>query len=120
VQWGNFSEIGGAAVMRAQLKRLLKAAERPNITVQVLPFSAGEHYALGASLTLHTLPKGNRVAYIEGARRGQIYEAADKVRNCALVYDDLRARALPPNMSLDMIKSVMEGIYRDPRYPSKN
>ncbi|WP_181799246.1 DUF5753 domain-containing protein [Kitasatospora acidiphila] len=110
-------EVGGPQVMRAQLARILRAAERPNITVQVLPFNAGEHYAMGASLTLHTLANGNRVAYIEGSRRGQIYDDPAQVRHCTEVYDDLRAKALPPIMSLDMIRSVLEGIYRDPRLP---
>jgi hypothetical protein len=108
-------EVGGPRVMRAQLARILKAAARPNITVQVLPFNAGAHYAMGASLTLHTLPNSKRIAYVEGSRRGQIFDDPAQVKHCTEVYDDLRAKALPPIMSIDMIRSVLEGIYRDPR-----
>ena len=36
----------GASVMRAQIDKLIEAAARPNITVQVLPFAAGLHPAM--------------------------------------------------------------------------
>ncbi|OEV04271.1 helix-turn-helix domain-containing protein [Streptomyces oceani] len=35
--------VGGPDVMRAQLDRLAEAARAPNITLQILPFSAGPH-----------------------------------------------------------------------------
>jgi hypothetical protein len=34
-------EVGGADVMRDQLKHLVKLGRRPNVTIQVVPFSAG-------------------------------------------------------------------------------
>src|ERR1017187_93373 len=36
----------GPEVMRAQIDKLIEAASRPNITVQVLPFTAGLHPAM--------------------------------------------------------------------------
>ncbi|MEV5705644.1 helix-turn-helix transcriptional regulator [Actinoallomurus sp. NPDC052274] len=44
--------VGGPDVMRAQLEHLLKLMERPNITVQVMPFSAGAHAAVASSFTV--------------------------------------------------------------------
>ncbi|MGW2228354.1 helix-turn-helix domain-containing protein [Streptomyces formicae] len=35
--------VGGRGVMRAQLERLAELAERPGITIQILPFSIGAH-----------------------------------------------------------------------------
>ncbi len=35
--------VGSAAVMAAQLQHLLKRAEQPHVTLQVLPFSSGAH-----------------------------------------------------------------------------
>lgn len=35
--------VGGPGVMRAQIDRLLEAANLPNVTIQVAPFSAGPH-----------------------------------------------------------------------------
>ncbi|MDI9832186.1 helix-turn-helix transcriptional regulator [Streptomyces sp. KAU_LT] len=112
--------VGGRDVMRAQLARLLDTATERQITVQVLPFDQGEHDALGGSLTLLTLPDGTEAAYTEGAHYGQLIEDPDEVRRFALTYDRLRAAALPPLMSLDMIRSVREDNHRGAKVPSRS
>ncbi|MCC9740323.1 helix-turn-helix transcriptional regulator [Streptomyces sp. MNU89] len=111
--------IGGPAVMRGQLERLLEAAATPNVTVQVLPFEQGAHDAMGGSLTMLTLLDGSDVAYTEGAHYGQLVEEPTEVRQFVLTYDRLRAAALPPLMSLDMIRSVMED-NRGAKVPSRS
>ncbi len=112
--------IGGREVMAAQLERLLVAAAERHITVQVLPFDQGEHDVMGGSLTVLTLPDGSEVAYTEGAHYGQLIEDPDKVGRFAVTYDRLRANALPPLMSLDMIRSAMEGYNRGANVPSRS
>lgn len=44
--------VGGTATMRAQLRHLIDLAEQPNITIEILPFSAGGHVAAGGPITL--------------------------------------------------------------------
>ncbi|MBT3152258.1 helix-turn-helix domain-containing protein [Streptomyces sp. CHD11] len=112
--------IGGHAVMRKQLARLLDAAEGHHITVQVLPFDQGGHEAMGGSLTVLSLPDGSEVAYTEGSDYGQLIEEPVNVSRYKLIYDRLRAAALPPLMSLDMIRSTMEGNYRGVHVPSRS
>jgi transcriptional regulator with XRE-family HTH domain len=112
--------IGGRAVMREQLARLLGAAADPRITVQVLPFDQGGHEAMGGSLTVLTLPDGTEVAYTEGADYGQLVEEPTDVSHYSVIYDRLRAVALPPLMSLDMIRSELEGNYRGTSVPSRS
>ncbi|WP_030932213.1 helix-turn-helix domain-containing protein [Streptomyces sp. NRRL S-646] len=112
--------IGGRDVMRAQLEQLLHASTERHITVQVLPFDQGEHDAMGGSLTVLTLPDGSEVAYTEGAHYGQLIEDPAEVSRFAVTYDRLRAEALPPLMSLDMIRSVMEGYNRGANVPSRS
>ncbi|MFF1285439.1 helix-turn-helix domain-containing protein [Streptomyces sp. NPDC058299] len=112
--------IGGHAVMRKQLARLLDAASDRHITVQVLPFDQGGHEAMGGSLTTLTLPDGSEVAYTEGADYGQLIEEPADVSRYKVIYDQLRAAALPPIMSLDMIRSTLEGNYRGANLPSRN
>jgi transcriptional regulator with XRE-family HTH domain len=46
----------GPAVMRAQLARLVGAAETPNITLQVLPFAGGPHPAMYGMFHLLRFP----------------------------------------------------------------
>ncbi|MCE7551727.1 helix-turn-helix domain-containing protein [Streptomyces thermodiastaticus] len=112
--------VGGQAAMREQLARLLRTASEPHITVQVLPFDQGEHDVMGGSLTVLTMPDGSEIAYTEGAHYGQLVEDPDEVRSFALTYDRLRAAALPPLMSLDMIRSVREDNHRGAKVPSRS
>lgn len=112
--------VGGSAVMRGQLEKLLRMAKEPNITVQVLPFDQGAHGALAGSLSVLVLPGGAQVAYTEGAHHGQLTEEPDEVERFVLTYDHLRAMALPPLMSLELIRSVLEVDYRGSRVPSRS
>ncbi|MGH3290991.1 MAG: DUF5753 domain-containing protein, partial [Trebonia sp.] len=59
--------IGGREVMRAQLEHLIEACEHPNVTLQILPFSAGAHRAMGGPFTIlrYTEPDLRDVVYIE-------------------------------------------------------
>ncbi|MGH3775827.1 MAG: helix-turn-helix domain-containing protein [Pseudonocardiaceae bacterium] len=66
--------IGGEQVMRGQLKRLLADAQRPNITVQVLPFGIGAHPSTAGSFAVLAFPDSddNDLVYIEG-HLGELY-----------------------------------------------
>jgi hypothetical protein len=112
--------VGGRAVLREQLARLLRTTAEAHITVQVLPFDQGEHDVMGGSLTVLTMPDGTEIAYTEGAHYGQLIEDPHEVRSFALTYDRLRAAALPPLMSLGMIRSVMEDNHRGAKVPSRS
>ncbi|EST39480.1 hypothetical protein N566_01645 [Streptomycetaceae bacterium MP113-05] len=50
--------LGSRAVMRDQLDHLAVMAQRPHITVQLLPFAAGGHPALCGPVTMLRLPGG--------------------------------------------------------------
>ncbi|MET7679157.1 helix-turn-helix transcriptional regulator [Streptomyces sp. NPDC005423] len=112
--------IGGSGVMSEQLRVLLRAAADRRITLQVLPFDQGEHDAMGGSLTVLTLPDGSEVVYTEGAHYGQLIEDPTEVGRFTVTYDRLRANALPPLMSLGMIRSAMEGYNRGANVPSRS
>jgi transcriptional regulator with XRE-family HTH domain len=111
--------IGGRTVMREQLRFLVAAAESAAVTVQILPFDEGAHDSLGGSMTVLTLPGGAEVAYLEGADYGRLIEEPTEVERHSAVYSSLRAVALPPSMSLDMVRSAMEGSHRGVSVPSR-
>ncbi|WP_035793911.1 helix-turn-helix domain-containing protein [Kitasatospora mediocidica] len=112
--------VGGPDVMRTQLARLLDTENDPRIVLRVLPFSEGEHQSMGGSLTLLNLPDGSEVVYTEGADYGRLIEDPVEVKPYVVNYDRLSAQALPPIMSLDLIRSVMEGDYRASHIPSRS
>jgi Domain of unknown function (DUF5753) len=86
-------------------------AEDPRTTLQVLPFSSGSHPSPSMSLTLLTMPDGGEAAYVEGGYFGQLLEEKGEVREKKLAYDRILGKALPPDMSRDMVRSVMEDYY---------
>ncbi|MFD5315721.1 helix-turn-helix transcriptional regulator [Streptomyces sp. NPDC127098] len=110
--------IGGAQVMAAQLSAVVKMAGQPNTVVQVLPFGAGEHPTLGGSLTMLSFTDDHDVAYVEGVQTGQLMEARDTVAEYGLGYDLVRAKALSPDASIDMVRQVAEE-YRQCAAPSQ-
>lgn len=100
--------VGGPQVMAAQLSHVLGMAQRPNSVVQVMPFAAGEHACQDGSLTMLSFADDHDVAYMEGVKSGHLVEARDRVNGLGLRYDLVRAKALPPEASLDMIKQAVE------------
>lgn len=98
--------VGGVAVMREQLDHLLSMAQTPHVVVQLLPFDKGEHPVMGGSLTLLSFERGQDVAYTESSHSGELLEAPEEVAEHALAYDLLQAKALPPEESLTVIRSV--------------
>jgi hypothetical protein len=49
--------IGGADIMRAQIDHLLALAEHPDVTIEIMPFSAGGHSAAGGPITILRFPE---------------------------------------------------------------
>jgi transcriptional regulator with XRE-family HTH domain len=62
--------VGGPDMMRAQLNKLQQLAERPNITIEVVPFSAGAHPGMKGSFVILELPDAyeNDVLFLENSR----------------------------------------------------
>jgi transcriptional regulator with XRE-family HTH domain len=98
--------VGGVTVMRDQLQHLLVMAQTPHVVLQVLPFSKGEHPAMGGSLTLRSFDRGQDVTYTESSHSGELMETPEEVAEYALAYDLLQAKALPPDESLVEVRSV--------------
>ncbi|WP_371497456.1 helix-turn-helix domain-containing protein [Kitasatospora sp. NBC_00374] len=104
--------VGGPEVMRRQLDHVLTLAEGPHSVVQVLPFSAGGHGAMGGSITLLDFLDSPRVAYVEGSISGHLLEAPDAVLESALTYDLVQAAALSPDGSTAWLRHALEDLPR--------
>jgi hypothetical protein len=97
--------VGGTQVMRGQLERLLDMALRPGITLQVLPFACGAHAGHGGPFSILEFPDrtDSEVAYVESVA-GYLYLEKDReVRARVEAFDRLRAAALAPAASVDLI-----------------
>lgn len=100
--------VGGPVVMRHQLAHLLVAAGLPGVTLQVLPFDTGAHAGHDGPFSIVEFydRSDSEVVYVESTA-GPIYLEKDReVRASAEVFDRLRAAALPPEASLDLISKA--------------
>jgi len=104
--------VGGDAVMRDQLARVIEAAATPRVEVQVLAFESGGHSAMGGSLTLLSFENAPDVAYLEAGHSGELVEDRAMVARHSYRYDLVHARALPPEASTALIQQAMEDFGR--------
>jgi transcriptional regulator with XRE-family HTH domain len=98
-------QVGGPEVMAGQLAHIGQLAARPNVTVQVLPFTAGAHPAMLGSFTVMQFPDpaDRDVVYLEAETGGLYLEKPEDVRRYSLMVDYLRAQALGPAESRALI-----------------
>jgi Domain of unknown function (DUF5753)/Helix-turn-helix domain len=84
-------EVGGPAVMAAQVAHLCAVARRPHVRLQVLPFSAGAHAAAGVSFTVFGFaePGETPVAFREQLDANSFLDRPDQVA----FYTDALAQA---------------------------
>ncbi|MER5441390.1 helix-turn-helix transcriptional regulator [Streptomyces sp. NPDC002790] len=99
--------IGDRAVMREQLEQLAVVAQFPSVTLQVLPFDAST-YPLTGSFTILGFPdqEDPDVVYRDGITDATYLEGEHHVREYTRAFDGLRAAALSPQRSLQMIQSI--------------
>lgn len=96
--------VGGPAVLHDQLVRLLDMeAAHPKLILQMVPLTAGAHPGSAGPLLLLTRQGEPDVAYLEVQGRGLMIDRTEDVARYGLLYDVLRAVALPPDASRDMI-----------------
>jgi transcriptional regulator with XRE-family HTH domain len=90
--------VGGRDVHREQLAHLAELAELPNVTLQVVPFDAGEHAAMDGAFTILSFPEQAHpdIVYVEH-RTGDLWlENPKELDHYSLVFGHVQAVALPP------------------------
>jgi len=91
--------IGGKAVMRRQIRRLIEIAHRPKVTVEIVPFSAGVHPGLKGPFVVIEFPdpEDDDVLYLESARGDLISrDAPNEVADYREAFEVLRNLSLGP------------------------
>jgi transcriptional regulator with XRE-family HTH domain len=103
-------QAGGPQVTRAQLACLARAAARPGVTVQVLPFTAGANAGLDGKFTLLAFPHPGDppVAYAEGLTGDVYLEAGQEVDRFTLAWTHLVTQALTPARSAELIGTLAQ------------
>ncbi|MGH3343644.1 MAG: helix-turn-helix domain-containing protein [Carbonactinosporaceae bacterium] len=102
--------VGGPQVMREQLEHLSETAQLSNVTVQVLPFAAGAHAGMDGPFIILAFPElaSPDVVYVDNLTSGLYVEEDEEVKWYNLAFDHLRAAALSPKDSVEVIGRVAE------------
>ncbi|MFI9510092.1 helix-turn-helix domain-containing protein [Nocardia sp. NPDC052566] len=102
--------VGGPAIMRGQLDRLLQETKRKNVILQILPFDAGAHPGMAGSFTLLDFPDpaDPELVYVEGIAGDELIEGHSEIRRYGVIFDQLRAMALSPRDSATLIASAAQ------------
>lgn len=102
--------VGGDEVMRDQLLRLGEMTELPNVTLQILPFAVGAHAGMDGTFAILDFPDAEdpNVVFAENATGGLFLEKTDELRKYNSIFDTIRATALSPEESRNMILMLAE------------
>ena len=101
--------VGGPAVMRAQLERLVEMSKLRHVTIQVVPFSRGGHAAAGGSFTVlrFSEPEVPDVVYIEQLTSALYLDKHEDVEHYLEVMNHLSTEALTPAQSAKFITEII-------------
>jgi uncharacterized protein DUF5753 len=108
--------VGGLAVMRDQLARLVAAAALDTVTVQVLPTGIGAHPGIDGAFTVLSFEGLGEpdAGYVEHPMGSVHVEKDEDVTVARLVFDHLRTVAHSPAESVALIERVAAQIWPRP------
>ena len=98
---------GSPRVMKGQLQRLLELGERPNVSVRVIARSAGWHFGLNGPFQVMSLDRKD-VAYVGAFRGGRLVQDPAEVREMAVDFELIGAKASSEGESRALIEKIME------------
>jgi len=99
--------VGGPAVISAQLERLIEAANRPRVTIQVIPFTLGAHPGVESNFNILEMPSPTPgVVFVEGLV-GSIYlERPEELTRYRQIFERLQTIALSPKDTIALIAEI--------------
>ena len=97
-------------VRTAQLEKLITMANRPEITIEIVPFSIGLHRGMGENFSILEFPNPtDDVIYFESVRDGIFsYDASEEVAVYRELFEDLREISLGPKGTLEYLSRAAD------------
>ncbi|GII82605.1 transcriptional regulator [Sphaerisporangium siamense] len=99
--------VGSADIMHEQMKLLLEMAERPNVTIQIVPYDTGEHCGLAGGFIIAERNGAAYAAYTDAQPNGRTIQHRQIIAELSARYDTIRAEVLPFRQSLRLIEEVV-------------
>ncbi|MGC0421856.1 hypothetical protein ABIA38_007392 [Embleya sp. AB8] len=104
-------EVGGPDVMRKQIEHLVDVSRRPQITIRLIPYSAGAHKGQMGSYLLLSFPDAGDpdVVYSDGLLGNTFVEKKHQVASFASLFEQLRSIALNPVDTERFLLGILKG-----------
>ncbi len=104
--------IGGPDVMRAQVRHLIEMCDHPAVTLQILPFSAGSHRAMGGPFTIlrYTEPDLRDVVFIEQLTSALYLDKPTEVDAYLEVIEEVSLQAEPAARTPAILQAVIDAL----------
>ncbi|MEU2034939.1 helix-turn-helix domain-containing protein [Nocardia amamiensis] len=100
-------EVGGRSVMNAQIEHLLTAMDEPYLTMQVISYSAGAHAGMPGSFVVMEFDDDPELVYLDSMAGDLFLDADADLRRYRLLFDNVRASALGPNQTADLLETML-------------
>ncbi len=103
--------LGQRSIARGQIVHLIELAERPNITVEIVPFSAGFHRGLLEMFTILEFPdpEDADVLFSETSRDTILsQDEAGEITGYREVFEQLRSISLGPDKTLSYLTNILK------------
>ncbi|NVI88670.1 helix-turn-helix transcriptional regulator [Actinomadura sp. BRA 177] len=99
--------VGGPEVMRAQFAHLLDMAKAPNVSLRILPRTAGATIGLDGPFKILSVDEGD-AAYTEAHGGGRLVLGTGEVRQFGTRWERIGSKALPEDASRTLVEQAME------------
>ncbi|MFD7069209.1 helix-turn-helix domain-containing protein [Streptomyces sp. NPDC059913] len=101
---------GDREVMRGQLRHLIEMSERPNVTLQVMPFSFGGHAGESGSFTMLRFPESDLsdIVYLEQLTSALYLDKAEEVAQYEKAITRLHEDSPGEEESRDLLRGLLQ------------
>nr|WP_203605169.1 helix-turn-helix transcriptional regulator [Streptomyces sp. SID8014] len=101
---------GDRAVMREQLEHLIEISERPNVTLQVMPFSFGGHAGESGAFALLRFPESDLsdVVYLEQLTSALYLDKREEVAQYERAMERLQRDSPDPDRTRDLLRGLVQ------------
>jgi transcriptional regulator with XRE-family HTH domain len=105
--------IGGAKTMSRQIRHLVDLAERPNITINIVPATVVAHAGLTGQFVILDFTTDPSIVHVEERTTGLFLDDSAKVARYKLTLDTLTNVALDPKASMRLLRSIAADLERE-------
>ncbi|WP_367326185.1 helix-turn-helix domain-containing protein [Streptomyces sp. HUAS ZL42] len=101
---------GDREVMRGQLQHLIEFSERPNVRLQIMPFSFGGHSGESGAFTILSFPESDLsdVVYLEQLTSALYLDKREDVAQYEQALTELQQDSPGPDESRDLLRGLLQ------------